>query len=213
MSHSPRPIVFVVDNDVLVRESLVLLIQRAGWQSETFASASEFLAHPRYAVPCCLILDLSLPDLNGLELQERIVAERCDVPIIFLSSHVDIPTAVKAIKKGAQEFLIKPFDSDVLLNSIRHAIKRNETTLSRKMELHTLRADYGSLTRREREVMAGVVSGLLNKQVGIELGISEVTVKAHRGNVMRKMKADSFAHLVNMASRLRVVRYLTTSAA
>lgn len=213
MLHCPTPIVFVVDNDNSIRESLVLLIQGTGWQSETFASASEFLAHPRSAAPCCLILDLTLPDLNGLELQERVATERCGMPIIFLTSHVDIPMTVKAIKRGALEFLIKPFDSDVLLNTIRHAIKRSEATLSREIELHTLRAGYGSLTRREREVMTRVVSGLLNKQVGTELGISEITVKAHRGNVMRKMKADSFAHLVNMASRLHVVRYLTTSAA
>jgi FixJ family two-component response regulator len=213
MLHSAAPIVFVVDNDISVRESLTMLIQSAGWQSQTFASATEFLAHQNSAIPSCLILDHTLPDLNGLELQERISTERCDMPIIFLSSHVDIPMAVKAIKRGALEFLIKPFDSDVLLSAIGHAIKRSEIALRREMELHGLRADYESLTCREREVMAGVVSGLLNKQVGTELGISEITVKAHRGNVMRKMKADSFAHLVNMASRLRVVRYLTTSAA
>jgi FixJ family two-component response regulator len=205
--------VFVVDNDDLVRESLMLLIQCAGWQSKTFASASEFLAHPRSASPCCLILDLTLPDLNGLELQERVATEHCGMPIIFLTSHVDIAMTVKAIKRGALEFLTKPFDSEVLLNTIRHAIKRSEITLGREMELRKLRADFGSLTPREREVMAGVAAGLLNKQVGTELGISEITVKAHRGNVMRKMKADSFAHLVNMASKLRVVRYLTTSAA
>ncbi len=211
--HSPTPIVFVVDNDISVRESLAMLIQNAGWQSQTFASATEFLTYQKSSVPSCLILDLSLPDLNGLEVQERISAERSDLPIIFLSSHVDISMAVKAIKRGALEFLTKPFDPEVLLNVIRHAIKRSETTLSREIELHRLRADYGSLTPREREVMAGVASGLLNKQVGTELGISEITVKAHRGNVMRKMKADSFAHLVNMAARLRVVRYLTPTAA
>jgi FixJ family two-component response regulator len=213
MLHSATPIVFVVDNDISVRESLAMLIQSAGWQSKTFASATEFLAHQKSAIPSCLILDFTLPDLNGLELQERISTERCDMPIIFLSSHVDIPLAVKAIKRGALEFLLKPFDSDMLLGAIGHAIKRSQITLSREMELHRLRADYESLSRREREVMAGVASGLLNKEVGTELGISEITVKAHRGNVMRKMKADSFAHLVNMASRLRVVRYLTTSAA
>lgn len=213
MLHSPTPIVFVVDNDFSIRKSLAMLIEGAGWQPQTFSSATEFLVHQKSAIPCCLILDLTLPDLNGLELQERISSERCDMPIIFLSSRVDIPMAVKAIKRGALEFMMKPFDSDKLLNAIRCAIKRSEITLSREMEISRLRVDYESLSRREREVMAGVVSGLLNKEVGTELGISEITVKAHRGNVMRKMKADSFAHLVNMASRLRVVRYLTTSAA
>ena len=154
-----------------------------------------------------------LPDLDGLELQERISAERCDIPIIFLSGHADLPAAVKAIKRGAIEFFLKPFDSEMLLSTIRSAIKRSEMTLRREMELHRLRTDYESLSCREREVMAGVASGLLNKEVGTELGISEITVKVHRGSVMRKMKADSFAHLVNMASRLRVVRHLATSVA
>jgi FixJ family two-component response regulator len=213
MLDSNTPFVFVVDNDSSARESLAMLIHSAGWQSQTFGSATEFLAQPKSHVPSCLILDFALPDLSGLELQERVTTERCDLPIIFLSGHVDIPMAVKAIKRGALEFLIKPFDSDVLLSAIRHAIKRSEIALNREMALHKLRVDYESLSCREREVMAGVVSGLLNKEVGTELGISEITVKAHRGNVMRKMKADSFAHLVNMASRLRVVRYLATSAA
>ena len=212
MSCSTTPIVFIVDNDISVRESLTILIENTGWQPQTFASAAEFLAHPKSAVPSCLILDSILPDLNGLELQERVSAERCDIPIIFLSSHVDLPVAVKAIKRGAQEFMLKPFDSGMLLSAIRNAIKRSELTLSREMELHRLRADYESLSRREREVMAGVASGLLNKEVGTELGISEITVKVHRGSVMRKMKADSFAHLVNIASKLRVVRHLTVSA-
>jgi FixJ family two-component response regulator len=213
MLHYTPPTVFVVDNDDSVRNSLTMLIQCGGWQSKTFASASDFLAHPRSASPCCLILDLALPDLNGLELQERVAAEYCGMPIIFLTSHVDIAMTVKAIKRGALEFLMKPFASQILLNTIRVAIKRSETTLIRETDLRRLRADYGSLTPREREVMAGVAAGLPNKQVGTELGISEITVKAHRGNVMRKMKADSFAHLVNMASKLRVVRYLTPSAA
>ena len=213
MSCSTTSIVFIVDNDISVRESLTILIESAGLRPQTFASAAEFLAHPKSATPSCLVLDSILPDLNGLELQERVSAERCDIPIIFLSSHVDISTAVKAIKRGALEFLLKPFDSDMLLSTIRSAIKRSEITLRREMEFHRLRADYESLSRREREVMAGVASGLLNKEVGTELGISEITVKVHRGSVMRKMKADSFAHLVNMASRLRVVRHLTASAA
>jgi FixJ family two-component response regulator len=213
MSCSTTSIVFIVDNDISVRESLTILIENAGLRPQTFASAAEFLAHPKSATPSCLVLDSILPDLNGLELQERVSAERCDIPIIFLSSHDDISTAVKAIKRGALEFLLKPFDSDMLLSTIRSAIKRSEITLRREMEFHRLRADYESLSRREREVMAGVASGLLNKEVGTELGISEITVKVHRGSVMRKMKADSFAHLVNMASRLRVVRHLTASAA
>jgi FixJ family two-component response regulator len=210
---SPTPIVFVVDNDVSVRQSLALMIQSAGWQPQLFASATEFLTHPKSAIPSCLILDFTLPDANGLELQERIATERCDIPIIFLSVHVDLPAAVKAIKRGALEFLIKPFDSDMLLSTIRNAIKRSELALRRNIEFHRLRSDYESLSCRERAVMAGVVSGLLNKEVGAELGISEITVKVHRGSVMRKMKADSFAHLVNMASKLRVVRHLSTSAA
>jgi FixJ family two-component response regulator len=213
MSCSAMPIVFVVDNDISVRESLAILIQSIGWQSQTFASAAEFLAHPKSATPSCLVLDSILPDLNGLELQERISAERCDIPIIFLSGHADLPAAVKAIKRGAIEFFLKPFDSEMLLSTIRSAIKRSEMTLRREMELHRLRTDYESLSCREREVMAGVASGLLNKEVGTELGISEITVKVHRGSVMRKMKADSFAHLVNMASRLRVVRHLATNVA
>ena len=213
MSCSTTSIVFIVDNDISVRDSLTILIESAGLRPQTFASAAEFLAHPKSATPSCLVLDSILPDLNGLELQERVSAERCDIPIIFLSSHVDISTAVKAIKRGALEFLLKPLDSDMLLSTIRSAIKRSEITLRREMEFHRLRADYESLSRREREVMAGVASGLLNKEVGTELGISEITVKVHRGSVMRKMKADSFAHLVNMASRLRVVRHLTASAA
>jgi FixJ family two-component response regulator len=212
MLDSATPIVFVVDNDISVRESLALLIQSAGWQSQTFASGSEFLAHQKSSVPSCLILDSTLPDLNGLELQERISTERCDMPIIFLSSHGDISTAVKAIKRGALEFLTKPFDFDMLLGAIRYAVKRSEIALNREREIHKLRADYESISRREREVMAGVAAGLLNKEVGTQLGISEITVKAHRGNVMRKMKAGSFAHLVNMASRLRVVRQMTASA-
>ena len=213
MSCSAMPIVFVVDNDISVRESLAILLESAGWQSQAFASAAEFLAHPKSATPSCLVLDSILPDLSGLELQERISTERSDIPIIFLSGDADLPAAVKAIKRGAIEFFLKPFDSEMLLSTIRSAIKRSEMTLRREMELHRLRADYESLSRREREVMVGVASGLLNKEVGTELGISEITVKVHRGSVMRKMKADSFAHLVNMASRLRVVRHLATSVA
>ena len=208
MTQVSTPIVFVVDDDISVRESLEALISTAGWQAETFASGREFLARPRLRVPSCLILDMTLPDLNGLELQERLASERSDMPIIFLTGCGDIPMTVKAMKRGALEFLTKPFDRDVLLNAIGHAMRRSEAVLGRETELRALRTDFDSLTPREREVMTLVVAGMLNKQVGGELGISEITVKAHRGNVMRKMKADSFADLVNMASRLRITRSL-----
>ena len=213
MSHASTPIVFVVDSDPSVRESLELLVCAAGWRAETFASAKEFLARPRSVVPSCLILDVTLPDLNGLELQERIAAERTDMPIIFLTGIADIAMTVRAMKRGALEFLTKPFDAEALLIGIQQAFKRSEAALGRENQLHALRTVYGSLTQREREVMTLVVSGLPNKQVGGELGISEITVKAHRGNVMRKMKANSFANLVNMAARLRVTRSTAASYA
>jgi FixJ family two-component response regulator len=196
------PIVFVVDDDISVRESLELLIQSAGWQAETFASAQEFLARPRVPVPSCLVLDVRLPGLNGLELQERIAVDRSDMPIIFITGHGDVPMTVRAMKAGAVEFLTKPFGDDVLLDAIRNAIERSSTALGNELELRELRDNYASLSRREREVMALVVSGFLNKQVGGELGISEITVKAHRGRVMRKMGADSLADLVKMAAGL-----------
>ena len=203
MSHAP-PIVFVVDDDVSVRKSLELLIDSAGWKPETFASAQEFLSSPRVLAPSCLVLDVSLPDLNGLELQKRIAGDRSDMPIIFISGYGDVPMTVQAMKAGAVEFLTKPFGDDVLLSAIRHAIERSHTALDDEAERRALRDRHASLSRREREVMALVVSGLLNKQVGFELGISEITVKAHRGKVMRKMKAGSLADLVNMAARLRL---------
>jgi len=213
MSLASTPIVFVVDSDPSIRESLELLVSAAGWRAETFASAQEFLARPRSIVPSCLILDVTLPDLDGLELQERIASERTDMPIIFLTGIADIAMTVRAMKRGALEFLTKPFDAEALLIGIQQAIKRSEAALGRENQLHSLRTGYGSLTQREREVMTLVVSGLPNKQVGGELGISEITVKAHRGNVMRKMQANSLANLVNMASRLRVTRSTATSAA
>jgi len=194
-------IVFVVDDDVSVRESLELLIRTAGWQPETFASAQEFLARRRPMLPCCLVLDVTLPGLSGLDLQPQL-AERTEMPIIFITGHGDVPMSVKAMKAGAVEFLTKPFKDDVLLDAIRGAIERSRAALRQDSEMQVLRSSYASLTPREREVMALVVSGLLNKQVGGDLGISEITVKAHRGQVMRKMKADSLPDLVTMAARL-----------
>ena len=198
------PTVFVVDDDISVRESLQLLIQCEGWHPETFASAQEFLDNPRVLVPSCLVLDVSLPGLNGLDLQKRVAIERPDMPIIFITGYGDVPTTVRAMKAGAVEFLTKPFSDDALLNAIRQAIERSRVALGYEAEMQALRNCYASLTHRERQVMALVVSGLLNKQVGGELGISEITVKAHRGKVMQKMKAGSLAKLVKMAARLRL---------
>ena len=195
------PVVFIVDDDISVRESLELLIADAGWRPEVFACAEEFLACPRKPVPSCLVLDVSLPDLNGLELQQRI-ADRPQLPIIFITGHGDIPMTVKALKAGAVEFLPKPFSPEVLLDAIRSALERSRLTLASEAGLQTLRDRYESLTAREREVMALVVRGLLNKQAGGELGISEITVKVYRGRVMRKMAARSLAELVSMAARL-----------
>ena len=196
-----RPIVFVVDDDISVRESLEGLLRSAGWRVETFVSAADFLAYPRTNVPCCLVLDVSLPDLNGLELQQRL-DDRRELPIVFITGHGDIPMSVRAMKAGAIEFLTKPFKAGALLDAVRGAIERSTAALRRETELKTLRESYAALSRREREVLELVVSGKLNKQVGGELGISEITVKAHRGRVMRKMKAGSIADLVKMAGKL-----------
>ena len=191
------PIIFVIDDDISVRNSLGALIRSEGWQAETFASAREFLARPRPLVPSCLIL--SLPHQDGLEVQKRIARERAEMPIIVISSHRDIPTTVKAMKAGAVDFLLKPFSHDVLLSSIRQGLVHGRVALDREMEMRGLRNSYASLTPREQQVMKLVVSGLLNKQVGGELGISKITVKAHRRRVMQKMKAN----LVRMATELR----------
>src|SRR5271170_8234929 len=196
--------VFVVHNDTSVRESLESLIGREGWQFETFAFAREFLARPRPLVPNCLVLDVSLRDLNGLDLQRRVVVERPDTPVIFVTGHGDVPTSVQAMKAGAIEFLMNPFSDEVLLSAIREGLRRSSIVLNREAGMRSLRDRFASLSYRERQVMALVVSGLLNKEAAAELDISEITVKAHRGQVMQKMKAGSLAELVKMAARLPV---------
>jgi FixJ family two-component response regulator len=200
------PIVFIVDDDVSIRESLELLIRLEGWQPQIFESAEQFLAFPRPSVPSCLILDVNLPDLSGLDLQRRVAGDRTHMPIIFITGYGDIPMTVRAMKAGAVEFLTKPFGEEALLSAIRGAIQRSRAALGREAEMHELRDCYESLTPREQEVMILVVCGLLNKQIADELSISEITVKAHRGKVMRKMNAESLADLVNMAARLRLSR-------
>jgi FixJ family two-component response regulator len=205
ISHA-SPIVFVVDDDISVRESLELLIRDEGFEVETFTSALEFLTRPSPSIPSCLVLDFSLPELNGLELQQRVAVERPHLPIIFITGHGDIPMTVQAMKAGAVEFLTKPLSDDVLLRAIRNAVDRSKVLIGRETELRSLKARYAHLTPRERDVMARVVAGVPNKLVGDELGISVITVKAHRGSMMRKMEAKSLAELVSMASRLRLLR-------
>jgi FixJ family two-component response regulator len=196
------PLVFVVDDDVSVREALEELIRYEGWQVESFATAADFLARPRFAGPSCLVLDVTLPDLSGLDLQSRVIAERSDLPIIFITGYGDVPMTVKAMKGGAIEFLTKPLDDAALVRAIREAIERSGAAFDSETQLKALQARYELLSQREREVMTLIVRGLMNKQVGGELGISEITVKAHRGRVMRKMNAGSFAELVGMDAKL-----------
>jgi FixJ family two-component response regulator len=197
-----KPIVYVVDDDISVRESLESLIRFAGWQPQIFASAQEFLPRPPIFVPSCLVLDVMLPDFNGLDLQKRLTTDRVAMPIIFISGHGDVPTAVSAMKAGAVEFLNKPYSDEMLLSAIQKAIECSDATLRRETEMRSIRDRYASLSARERQVMALVVRGLVNRAVGSELFITEITVKVHRGNVMRKMRADSLPALVNMAAML-----------
>jgi FixJ family two-component response regulator len=198
-----NPVVFVVDDDISVRESLEALVHCVGWQVETFASAREFLARPHAPGPSCLVLDIGLPDLNGLDLQERISIDRIGMPIIFITGHGDVPMTVRAMKAGAVEFFLKPLGAESLLSAIRNALTRSEVLVRQEAAAESLRRRYASLSGREREVMALVTSGMLNKQVGGQLGISEITVKAHRGKMMQKMGAGSLAELVTMGARLR----------
>ena len=200
----PKAIVAIVDDDLSFREGVSSLIRAAGWKVETFASAEEFLARPRAEAPSCLLLDLQLPDLSGLDLQKRMAEGNLEIPIVFITGHGDIPASVQAMKAGAVEFLTKPFDKEQLFGAIAEAMERDRANRRRQADIDALRARYASLTRREQEVMQQVVSGLLNKQVAAELDISEFTVKVHRGQVMRKMHANSLADLVRMAEKLGI---------
>ena len=203
-SRESRTVIAIVDDDPSVREGLQSLIRSAGWRAEAFCSAQEFLARPGAEAPSCLILDLQLPGLSGLDLQKRMAEVALDIPIVFLTGHGDIPASVKAMKAGAIEFLTKPVEEGDLLRAIQEAIERDRRTRQQHADIHDLQSRYETLTAREREVMLQVISGLLNKQAAAELNITEFTVKIHRGQVMRKMRADSLAHLVRMAESLGI---------
>lgn len=205
------PTVFVVDDDIYIRQLLEALIRSQGWQAQSCGSAREFLALPRPFAPSCLILAFSSTDSNGLEIQKRIARECAETPIIITTDFEDIPTTVQAMRAGAVDFMMKPFSVELLVAAIHQSLARSRAALDRGIEMRELRNCYASLTPREQQVLALVASGLPNKQVGGELGISEITVKAHRGQVMQKMKAESFAHLINMTLRLRIRRPLTPS--
>jgi FixJ family two-component response regulator len=199
-----RPTVVVVDDDISVRESLELLIQNEGWEPALFESAQEFLTRLPTVVPSCLILDVNLPDLSGLDIQQRITDEKSSIPIIFITGYGDIPTSVRAMKAGAAEFLTKPIDDTIIIQAIREAVLRSQANLKREGAQRQLQERFALLSKREREVMNLVVKGLMNKQAGFELDISEITVKAHRGRVMEKMQATTFVDLVNMAGKLGI---------
>ena len=205
---SKEAVVFVVDDDVSVRESLEPLIASAGWHAQTFESAQEFLDRPRIHAPSCLLLDVSMPGLNGLELQKRVASERPDMPVIFITGYGDVPMTVQAMKAGAVEVLTKPLRAEVLVAAIASALEHSRGAIDQEERMRALRDRYALLSKREREVMALVVAGLLNKQVGSELGISEITVKAHRGRMMQKMNASSLPDLVTMSAQLGLHSFL-----